>query len=593
MGGVIKRSYDWLVSKPLRAAGLATLASIPFVAYYCMCTEPDASDFFLDLLKVSSPAGIFLCAGVIAEFLRTFAYSDEFYQRTRLSDFRKRRNIKNDVRQIDFESLVNDEYIELQKGSTSKAVIDHIRQQAVIPDSPKGAEKLAELATKRDSAAIHLTSAIEYLKQCKYDSSLIEFSKVLESEEVLPRIYSVDWYLNNLMNKGDVFFHPRDPSTLAHASIQNLLNSRFGDALFYSTFANAAAREFDNNFKLEFSCLDAITHHVLKSRISDAVWEDFIKEMKKMPAFDRIAETRNPVRVLKSSRFLSQTIVLKDKDRREDLLAEAELTNYIKEFLPDKFGIAEPLYITKEPVEEAYTYVMRHVSGETFLDKLKKYDYFALDSIVDCLACIHANVPKDIVRKGELDIEFKLRSKLLDPDFNLPSNLADKILENYAPVLKSFENSTYVYNKDAHPENWLVNSKIVVLDCENNFLVPQQFDLVNLLEYSDYLLDKQKDEAIKKYISSYAGHAKVEGRDLQEFRLAYFNAVVHRAISLCAAWSSPYRISMHSERPKIVANAIHAIDRLKREHNDYYSRFRSYYIHLKHSLEEIKNLVSI
>ena len=81
--------------------------------------------------------------------------------------------------------------------------------------------------------------------------------------------------------------------------------------------------------------------------------------------------------------------------------------------------------------------------------------------------------------------------------------------------------------------------------------------------------------------------------DLQEFRLAYFNAVVHRTISLCAAWSSPYRTSMHSERSKVVVNAIHAIDRLKKEHKDYYSRFRSYYINLRDSLEEIKKLVSV
>jgi len=119
-----------------------------------------------------------------------------------------------------------------------------------------------------------------------------------------------------------------------------------------------------------------------------------------------------------------------------------------------------------------------------------------------------------------------------------------------------------------------------------------QFDLVNLLEYSDYLSDEQKDIAIKQYVRAYNKYSS-NCVVLNQFRFIYFNAVINRAISLCTAWSSQDRKSMHSEREKVIDNAIHAIGRLKIEFKDYYFVHADNYFSLLGSLTEIKELVSV
>ena len=592
MGGV-KRVYDWLVSRPLRTAGLATFLSMPLSVYTLLTSDFTSTEFSEILTGVAlPPAASFLGAGISAELLKTFTYEDKFHPRTRFGDFRKRKKIKKELAKTDFNDLINKEFIKLEKDSSAKAFVSYFKRP-VFPDTPEGADALAQLAREEQDPALFLSAAIEYFKQDRYDLAYLQLSKALETGKALPDLYAFDWYLLSLTNKLDIFLNPRDPAPLVGASFLNFLDKRFGNALYYSTFAKQVAHEFDNPFKLEVHCLDALLHHTLEAKNSKTVWSDFIREVRKQETLERISETKNPVRQLKGSRFLSETILFKDKASRRDLEAEKELNNYLEARLPDKFGVAEPFYITEEPIDGLHTYAMRFIPGETFLEKLNKYDYSALDDIIDCLAFIHAKVPEEMVRKGKIKIGYKLKRKLLDPELNLPKNLARKVIQNYKPVFQSFQNALYVYNKDAHPENWLITKdKIIVLDCENDFLVPLQFDLVNLLEYSDFLPDKVKDGAIKKYISSYKKYTGTQLDEL-EFRLIYFNAVIHRAISLCSAWSSKDRSTMHSQRTVVLDNATHAIARLKQDHKDYCRKHHSYYIALENSLAEIKSLVSV
>jgi thiamine kinase-like enzyme len=371
------------------------------------------------------------------------------------------------------------------------------------------------------------------------------------------------------------------------------LRQNYAQALYYSTFARKTAEFFSSPIKKEITCLDALIHHTLQAKNSKEIWFNCISEIQNEPVLERISETANPVRVVKASPFLSKTLVFKESKDKEALEAEADMTKYIARVLPDNFSTAEPLHITDTAVNGSYTYVMRHASGETLLEKFKKKEYYALFSVAKTLALIHAKVPKKKVRKGVLNIALKVKRKLVSPDILLPREVISKIVHNYRPVFNALSDTNCVYNKDAHPENWLVHEKgVVVLDCENGFLVPQQFDLVNLLEYSHYLADAQKDRAIRDYILMYESHTN-KPIDREKFKLAYFNAVIHRAISLCTAWSSRDRLSMHSERQHVIFNAICAIDKIQKEHSRYHSKYRSYYLNLKTSLETIRELVSV
>jgi len=594
MGGLINKVYTWLVKKPIRTGSLAALLSSPYSAYTLITGDYSAPADSLEsisfIASIMTPMLVLPSVGIATELLQTFAYEDKYHPRTRLSDFKKRKLLKEAMSYGDFESLVEQEF-NLQKQGTLKTAVKD--KQNTFSDTEKNADKIAALAEKEQDPHLHADAVIRYFKHGKYDAAFIQLDKLFKLGKALPDLYKADFAMNTFANKLDLFLNPRNPAGLLYAAMLSALKQDFEGAFYYSTFAKKTAELFKSPIKNEIYCLDALIHHALRAKNSKAVWYNFIREIRKEPALERIAETKNPVRILKSSPFLSKTVVFKDNPNPSDLEAEIEMTHFIGSQLSDDCTVAEPLYLSESPIDGEYTCVMRHVAGETLLSQFKKKDYSALTSIVDCLAQIHALVPVSKVRKGKLDIADKVQNKLIDIDLNLPEDISDRLIRNYLPVLDSFKDATYVYNKDAHPENWLVNGKqIVVLDCENGFLVPQQFDLANLLDYSHYLTDTQKDEAITAYVIAYEKYT-CRTVNMDKFRLTYFNSVIQRAISLSTAWSSEDRPAMHSERQNVLFNAIHAIDRIKREHRSYHSKYKSYYLSILQSLNAMHELVSV
>ena len=608
----IKRAYTWLVRKPLRTAGIAGLIALPYSLYSVLnwkisFIDSDTSELFQDLFAITTPIWAAAGTGLFAELLNTFTYEDKYRPRTRLSDFKKRRKIKKELAKTDFDVLVDKEFELLKADTVLKTLYDEGIKRPGITGTPEGTDKLAELAEKEKNPAMHFDAAFNYFDQDKHDEAFIQMSKFLQLNKDISLLHKLDLRIKDICNRAEAFLNARNSFPLFYASLIEILKRNYGSALYYSAFARKTAEEFDSPIKKEIFCLDSLIHHALNAKNSSNIWANFVKETRKQQALERIAETKNLVRQVKDSRFLSKTIVLKDKHDRKALEAEAEMTNYIKGILPAKdelkkiigddkgitFDTPEMFYISEKPINNMYPLVMRHAPGETLLEQFKKKEYSAFPFISVCLAKIHAEVPAEKVRKKQLEIIPKLMSKLTDPDLKLSKDLTERVLRNYKPVLNIFKDAVYVYNKDAHPENWLIHDKkIIVLDCENNFLVPQQFDLVNLLEYSDYLTDMQKDYAIKMYIDAYEEFTNAV-IDRKKFKLTYFNAVIQRAISLCTAWSSEYRKSMRAERPKVIANAVHAIDRMQKEHKTYYYRHKFNYLNLQRALEDIKELVSV
>jgi len=594
MGGRAKKVHSWLVQKPLRTGGLAALLTIPYSVYTILTSDTSMSiddpEFISFAAKTLSPMFAFSGCGITAELLKTFTHEDKYNPRTRIGDFKKRRWLKSNLKQRNFEQLIDEEF-ELQKQSSVKAFFS--RGSSSVPDTEKGADTVAALAEQNKDPKLFADAVFRYFKHNKYDDAFIQLNKLFQLGAAPPSISWPSIAIDSIINKWDRFLNPRNPSGLIYASMLSALRQNYAQALYYSAFARKTAEFFSSPVKKEIFCLDALIHHTLQAKDSEQVWSRCIAEIQHEPILERISETANPVRIITASQFLSKTLVFKESKDKEALEAEADMTNYIARVLPDNLSTAEPLHITDTAVNGSYTYVMRHASGETLLEKFKKKSYSALFSVAKILALIHAKVPKRKVRKGVLNIALKVKRKLVSPDILLPREIISKIVHNYRPVFNALNDTNCVYNKDAHPENWLVHEKgIVVLDCENGFLVPQQFDLVNLLEYSHYLTDAQKDRAIEDYTLMYESHTNTP-IDRGKFKLAYFNAVIHRAISLCTAWSSRARPSMHSERQHVIFNAICAIDKIKKEHSRYHAKYRSYYLNLKTSLEKIHELVSV
>jgi thiamine kinase-like enzyme len=129
---------------------------------------------------------------------------------------------------------------------------------------------------------------------------------------------------------------------------------------------------------------------------------------------------------------------------------------------------------------------------------------------------------------------------LKNKNLNLPLKIVQGILDNYNVVADSINSVDYwVYNKDAHPENWIISDKITAIDFEATHLVPFTFDLANLFGYESFF----DDNKIKKYISHYIEKSKEFGVeiDMDAIWPSYTSSLIHRLFSFVSAWSDPTR----------------------------------------------------
>jgi len=229
---------------------------------------------------------------------------------------------------------------------------------------------------------------------------------------------------------------------------------------------------------------------------------------------------------------------------------------------------------------------MRYLAGETLYDRLKGGDSSRLEDAVVALAKMHACFPVDGLPR--LDICKKLSEKLADAHFGIPQSLAERVKQNYAQVFEAVSDLPWVWNKDAHPENWIVGEKLGVIDCEVEYVVPALFDVANLLEYGDFLSREEK----RKRVLQYSVELKKEGLEIERGTLfrAYHNAVIHRMISLAGAWSAPQR-ELRSERAGALDRAVKSIEYVKEDDARYYALHKEKYEGLSAALVQMRELM--
>lgn len=357
----------------------------------------------------------------------------------------------------------------------------------------------------------------------------------------------------------------------------------------------------------------SLTPHtsVLKVEILDGVErkEEATKELKdlfailKTPEYKKeiIGETTRDVYVFGPSEFIKGSLLFKESTYLNESEFEANLIHSLEHVIADYEQYKLPVQVAnifdyEEDTEKRFVYTERFVPSQNLLERFEQGDFSDLERVTDYLALIHSKLPEDVSKKGRLRLDFKLKNKLTDEDFSCSRELAITFIRNYHPVLNTFEDAICVFNKDAHPENWLIaeDGSIVAVDFQDKGIVPIQFDLVNLMEYGAFLGHEQKLKVLDDYINSYNHHKRARViKDKERFRLTYFNAVVQRAISLSSAWSSPDRTTMWPKREVVIDNAINAIGIIKEEHNYYYKEYKENYDNLRDALIELKDLVSV
>ncbi|MBI4453856.1 hypothetical protein HY636_04395 [Candidatus Woesearchaeota archaeon] len=259
--------------------------------------------------------------------------------------------------------------------------------------------------------------------------------------------------------------------------------------------------------------------------------------------------------------------------------------------------------------------VMRRSVGQTLLEKINNCSEPETEEItkeiLTVLAFIHAKMPIQGKKTRNSKEYFEDRVGKLRQEYNVESKIVDKLRLGYISDERLTPN--YVFNKDAHPENWIIETglipelrqeRIIAIDWDEKGTIEQAQELVNLLNYSGKMSWVFRINAAKHYFKEYSyfralkiqkiqnteasntlsnkldrgiiyekPHEQWKEPDEQEqklFALKYLNSVYERAVALCFAWSSPSRPRVQPLRAQILTNALESISVVKKEYTDFY-----------------------
>ena len=550
--------------------------------------------------------------------LDSFLYKDELtgYQK---GDSKKKRVVAKRIdRKTLKESLKEVVYSSVQKSPSSLTDLFHTYSETLFPFLKRIYKRVK---VKPDREFIHFINEASFkMISGKVDESFLMLKKAfLASRNSKIKLSALYWLVFPLyygLNKARSIRNSRSFNTYFILATANLILNKRDKALWYSTFASEFAKEIDSPSKLEVSVLDAFFTEALGSSLSEEKWKDVLDLSKEIPYWERVGETKGLVKVINKSEFLKNSLVFKLSDSLDDLVSEAEAASFFNEH---EIPTSQPLYISQEPDEEGfYSYVQAFVSGMTLLDYLKKenqkqrgslkefFKHFCskqkaerdvLNKVVRTLFRIHDVFPVENVRYGKLDLAQALEKRVNNPYLGISHDAAKNFKEGYGLLVDLFSKfkSLWRYNKDAHPENWLItdNNDVVVIDTENTYLSPVVFDLANLLGYGSSFSVSEVEGYNKIYhdLMKQADWGKLV--DLSNFNLLFWNAVLHRSFFLCSAWSSPERSSLHSERLHLVENALSSFDVIRDEFRNFYSFNKSSYSALEDAFKYLQDYLNL
>lgn len=365
---------------------------------------------------------------------------------------------------------------------------------------------------------------------------------------------------------------------------------------FFSQLAKEIADEFDHKFRTEAYAMDALLATALRRSDEEQAWTDAIRLLQEKGKPEIIGESRNPVWMLKNSKFFEQTFRFKGKKDREALEKEWKAILKLEEILQGTATVPQPLYITKEPHGGLYTFVMRFIQGETLYEQIERGDKSGLERTIPVDARIIARYPAEDLPR--ISIAKKHEDKLTSEYLGLPEDLARNILAHLRPVEAVLEKDpNWKVNADRHPQQTLISEKIGVLDAEFENSHPAINEAANKLEYIGEFTDEER----KYYVTKFAEALRQEGTSTNNSGLAhayednlfgmYDNAAIHRMICLLTAWSDPERLKMHKHRKRLANNIVRAINDHKKDDKAFYEANKEDYDELEKSFTKVSELI--
>jgi len=582
--GVLNKTYEWLVSKPLRTAQIAayTVLGGQVLNFFHKngFRRPTIFDERPGLVEFMLPALAALFATSIGcQLLNTFATpKDKYAQPHKLRDFKTIKTLEKIVRAQKRPSIFFN-----GEGNIKYGILDALRWHYLGPIK-------AEKHARNTKNPIELMFAsLSYMgRHGKFDLGLECLKDAIDmlGNKKPKVVYGAGLKILpvKLAIKFAYKIGPRHIGNyIVSAAYASILCPE--DAWFYGALGKLAADTFQLNGKTELYVVHALLATMQKRSDESDAWKETMGILNQSGTKNRIGESRHPVWEIADSSFFKNTLVLKGNADRRALENEVASARELETILGDTAKVPHPLYITQEPVNGDYIYSMLRLPGKTLGELIEKEDYSALEEINSVLARIHAKYPTEKLTK--IDLAGKTERKL--KEMGIEQDLVNLILANISPVHEAIEkDAPIVAIKDAHPGNWEILPEaphIGVLDTEITEKGPAMLDAANLYGFADKMTTQEKLQYVMDYVAKLQKEGVHAYYDTPFTRHAYFNGEIQRmGIDLIGAWSAPDRQSLHEERPKLAGRAIRAIESLETTDKRYQE--------LKKSFEAIQKALS-
>ena len=218
-------------------------------------------------------------------------------------------------------------------------------------------------------------------------------------------------------------------------------------------------------------------------------------------------------------------------------------------------------------------------------------------NVLTAMAFIHAKIPIEGREERDQKEYFYERVGLLKDRINVPNNLVNILREGF--IVDQRLEHDYVFNKDSHPENWIIqtglipgleNKRLLAIDWDEKGIVHQTVEIVNFLDTFtnwNYLLKRKFTD---HYLRSYNYFRGIEEPEKQErglFMVSCLDAMYSRSIELCYAWSSKSRPSMHNCRKRLLTNTISSIVVIRKKFPNFYSEHMTRYCIRNKAIKEL------
>lgn len=463
-------------------------------------------------------------------------------------------------------------------------------------DKSKKLEVLAKKIFKTNLPGIYLDNlkirnlhlGLIHIERQEYNEAFDCFKKIYKTDKDSLYTYTFFSFLASRLQDWQWFIEFTEKHKKGWVVPENLaliadLHPKFESLFPFLKKKNVKLKNLSIRYKhISNSLMKKATKKILKERR-----DDFVK----------IFESTNDVYEF-SDKLVSPFFIIKKYGRKEGFILEKKLINYYKRY--KDLSLPKIIY---ESNKENIIVFLREAYKTDFLTELeniygsqklkpelreKKFEQFREEfgKLMTALANIHANTPNNILKGNEKNE--KNYQKDLDSFCEVVNtitkgkleSISSQFKEDYACIIKRLAKAKKVIYKDAYLRNALIpsrlHSEIQLIDFEKSCLAPAQLDLVQVLDFGNFLNDKHKEELMDTYL--YTFNVLVENprnfynpskivKDKKEFKKIFDYACVHRNIMHFRSQSKLLGQGDNSPQTKLyrkasLRNSIKALDKI-------------------------------